>query len=576
MRTRVLRSVLVGILGLVIGWESMVSVGWAGDQVRSLRADFNGDGYADLAIGVPQEEVGGKRKAGAVNVLYGSATGLTAGSGNTGVPQNQLWTQDSPGVLGVAEKNDEFGTAVAAGDFNGDGYADLAIGVPFEDVGGQKYAGAVNVLYGSALGLSAGGGDTGVPQNQLWTRSSPGIVGVADRVFSFGDVVAAGDFNGDGYTDLAVGVPQEDVGGKPDAGAVRVLYGSATGLTAGGGDTGVPQNQLWTQNSPGVLGAAEGEDFFGTSVAAGDFNGDGYADLAIGVPFEDVDGEKDGGAVNVLYGSAAGLSAGGGDTGVPQTQLWTQNSPGVLGVVEKYDEFGIAVAAGDFNGDGYADLAIGVHGENVGNGVGSGAVSVLYGSATGLTVGGGDTGVPQNQLWTRSSPGVVGDPDNALGFGFAVVAGDFNGDGYADLAIGVSGELVDGAQGAGAVNVLYGSGIGLIVGLELLGVPQNQLWTQNSPGVLGVAEKGDGFGYALTAGDFNADGYTDLAVGVPFEDVGEKKDAGAVNVLYGSAVGLTAGGGFTAIPENQLWDQGSPDILGVPEKNDHFGISLAF
>src|SRR5262245_36665004 len=122
MRARVLRSVLVGGLGLAMSWGGIVSVSWAGDQARSVRADFNGDGYSDLAIGVPGEEVGGKKQAGAVNVIYGSATGLSAGGGDTGVPPNQLWTQDSPGVLGVAEKEDAFGSAIAAGDFNGDGY----------------------------------------------------------------------------------------------------------------------------------------------------------------------------------------------------------------------------------------------------------------------------------------------------------------------------------------------------------------------------------------------------------------------------------------------------------------------
>src|SRR5262245_35325796 len=302
MRARVLRSVLVGGLGLAMSWGGIVSVSWAGDQARSVRADFNGDGYSDLAIGVPYEEVGGKKKAGAVNVIYGSAAGLTAGGGNTGVPPNQLWTRDSPGVLGDAGALDGFGWAVAAGDVNSDGYADLAITVIDEANGG----GGVNILYGSAAGLTAGGGNTGVPQNQLWTQNSPGVLGVAESGDSFGWAVATGDFNGDGYADLAIGVPALARGGR---GAVNILYGSAAGLTAGGGNTGVPQNQLWTQNSPGVLGAAENDDRFGNSVATGDFNGDGYADLAVGVPFEDVDGEKDGGAVNVLYGSVAGLSA---------------------------------------------------------------------------------------------------------------------------------------------------------------------------------------------------------------------------------------------------------------------------
>src|SRR5438067_12558289 len=95
----------------------------------TVRSDFNGDGFADLAVGVPQESVGSVGKAGAVNVIYGSPTGLRA----TG---NQLWTQNSPGVPTVAEANGTFGTSVAAGDFNGDGFSDLAVGVPGATING--------------------------------------------------------------------------------------------------------------------------------------------------------------------------------------------------------------------------------------------------------------------------------------------------------------------------------------------------------------------------------------------------------------------------------------------------------
>ena len=110
------------------------------------RGDFNGDGIGDLAVGVPDENVNGAIDAGAVNVIYGSSDGLTA----TG---NQFFTQDSPGMPGVTENFDRFGLTLASGEFNGDSYSDLAIGVPHEDIGSSLGEGLVQILHGSDTGL---------------------------------------------------------------------------------------------------------------------------------------------------------------------------------------------------------------------------------------------------------------------------------------------------------------------------------------------------------------------------------------------------------------------------------------
>src|SRR6266508_552874 len=104
------------------------------------------------------------------------------------------------------------------------------------------------------------------------------------------------DFDNDGFVDLAVGTPSEDVGTIVDAGAVTVLYGSAAGLTGAG-------SQQFTQDTPGIVGAAETDDGFGEALAAGDFNNNGVDDLAVGAPSEDVGAAVNGGSVNVLYGS---------------------------------------------------------------------------------------------------------------------------------------------------------------------------------------------------------------------------------------------------------------------------------
>ncbi len=152
------------------------------------------------------------------------------------------------------------------------------------------------------------------------------MLGGAEAGDLFGASLASGDFDGDGFDDLAIGAPGEGIGAKADAGAVNVLYGSASGLTATG-------DQLWHQSTSGVLGGAEAGDLFGASLASADFDGDGKDDLAIGAPGEGIGAKADAGAVNVLYGSASGLTAAG-------DQLWHQNVAGVLGGAEPGDLFG--------------------------------------------------------------------------------------------------------------------------------------------------------------------------------------------------------------------------------------------
>jgi hypothetical protein len=506
--------------------------------VPPVVSDFNGDGYADLAVGVPFEDIGPDVHAGGVNVLYGSATGLQATA-----PADQFWSQDSPNVEGGAEEGDLFGASLAAGDFNGDTYSDLAVGVPHEGIGQITDAGGVNVLYGSATGLQ-----TSSPADQFWSQDSPGGEGGAEDVDLFGFSVTASDFNNDGFADLAVGVALEDVRGNTDAGATNVLYGSATGLQATS-----PDDQVWHQDRPSVKGMAEGGDEFGHSVGSGDFNGDGFTDLVVGVPSERVRDVAFAGAINVLYGSVAGLQ-----TTSPNDQVWHQDSPGLEGRAEKGDHFGRSVAGGDFNGDGFADLAVGVPSEWVRRIPRAGAANVIYGSTAGLR-----TTNPPDQLWHQDSPDVEDAAFNINFFGWSVSAGDFNDDGFADFAAGVPGEMIAG-EFTGAVNVLYGSADGLQAS-----APPDQFWHQDSPNVEDQAEVGDLFGSAMASADFDHDGFMDLAIGVPWEDLDAIGDAGAAHVLYGSAAGLQ-----TSAPADQFWYQNSPDVEDAAEDFDEFGSAF--
>jgi len=227
---------------------------------------------------------------------------------------------------------------LSAGDFDGDGTEDLAAGAPHEALARLPGGGAVNVLYGSAAGITAAG-------NQLWSQDSPGINDEVDCVLSeenwcdlFGWSVGAGDFDGNGFDELVVGVPGEDLAGdaptNTDQGAVHVIQGSAEGLVAAG-------DRLWSQDSAGVDGVGERSDRFGWTTVADRFGAGVEDDLAISVAWENVGDGGNEGVVNLLYGSAAGLSAAG-------NQRWSQDHAGVLGRSESGDVFGLRLTEGGY------------------------------------------------------------------------------------------------------------------------------------------------------------------------------------------------------------------------------------
>jgi len=522
---------------------------------ETVHADFNGDGYDDLAVGVPVFDVGSKVNAGAVSIVYGSEQGPGEPSYSPGPrPTNsQLITQDTASVADAGEAGDQFGSAVLAGRFNGDSYVDIAIGVPFEDVGGVIDAGAVHVLYGSPNGLTAAA-------SGFFTQNSTGVPGASEFGDRFGSSFAAADFGHSAVVDLAVGAPYEDAGTKSDVGTVHVFYGSSGGITGSG-------SAVFSQDTAGVAGSTESGDRFGAALAAGNFGRSGVADLAIGVPMEDLTGsDVDAGLVQVLYGSSTGLTG-------TASAAFSQDTAGVASSAEGGDRFGASLAAGNFGKSAHADLAVTAPTEDLlGDDIDVGVLHVLYGSTMGIVTTG-------SQYISQDSGRLPGNTEQGDQFGSSLVVGQFGRSAHLDLAIGVPREDLAtlGAPptdpqtsnlDAGGVYVLYGSA----AGVDTTGITNRNetvFFSQDTLSAPSTSESHDRFATSLAAGNFGGTGFDDLAVGVPFEDLEGTlvADAGAVNLWFGSSSGTMA----EKAPQ-YLTRQNAG--LGVGRADERFGYTL--
>ena len=417
-----------------------------GDVARSAvdaECDFNGDGYSDLVIQLPGFDLPKKRDAGAVLIAEGSALGPV-------MTEARRVTQRS--VAGARpQRADHFGQAIACGDLDSDGYDELVVGSPGE--GGAR--GRVDVIPGSAAGVR--------PKQAFRLSSGPLPPGAR-----FGAAVDVGHFRPGGEWPV-VGAP-----------------GYRDGLVFVFSDL----DQVGVRLS-GTLGAAE----FGSALAAGDIDGDGWDDLAVGAPGEGH------GAVDLRIGMTARGA----------TSSWTTISPpgGKPG-----NRFGHALAVIGSDGSAPATLIV----SDPRRGAGAGAVSEIAINERGEVLA--------TKLYGPGQLGVSGDKPS---FGASLAVVDTAGNGTPEVVVGMPQMTVDGRPDAGGVALLSTA---MVV-------------TQRTDGVRGAAQKFSGFGWRLNVGDFNGDGGEDLVVYTP-GDRRKGRQLGRVQVFESAGSSLLPVRGATA------------------------------
>lgn len=447
-----------------------------------------------------------------------------------------LGSSEVPGV----DNNPRGLRALASGDFDCDGTTDLAFGNRETDIGASSQAGSVAVGFGNALlGLRPGG--------QWVHQDTPGVASTSGQTERFGRSLAVADYDGDGCSDLAVGVPGEDLAGLLQAGAAHVFPGSSQGLdlardflvpTSGAAPSGPVAN-----HRKGDVVAAVNRLTSASSLPM----------LAIGAPGHDLGASVEAGGVSVRRSGATA-----GELSTPVTFI--DRNATSFGRVR--DNVGYNLASGDFNGDGFGDVvAAARHINGCAVGGGSGCENENRGVLL-LTYGAGSASNLTHEEIHQDSPNVAGIAQDGARWGQTLAVGDFDGDGFDDLAVGAPQKGFSSPDQTGSVTLLFGGA----QGLRAAASRSRELFISNVANL--TTQSGDFFGDALAAGDFDRDGRDDLAIGVPGREVGSVTSAGIVIVVARATID---GANFAA---GTVFRRGVGGIPGPAGSNDRYGTAL--
>ncbi|AUM11349.1 Ig-like domain-containing protein [Ketobacter alkanivorans] len=500
----------------------------------SSGGDFNGDGFEDLAIGVPDSNLS-NTSGGFAYLVYGKA-----GATRSGIAMTSLSASDGFEVDG-ADTADYAGSVVdISGDLNGDGYDDMIVVASRADDGATT-GGNIYVIWGN-------GSPSGINLSSDFNRTSgftnsKGFVITghesSDEIGMYNSyepnnaqfIDASGDFNGDGINDLLIGHEQGDENAT-NGGYVYVIFGQSGATRA--------NFRLDAYATHGFrVYSSETGAHVGRAQYLGDYNGDGYSDVMIGAPGV----SSDDGEAYVVFGNAGptfsniDLAALNGTNGFA---ISTTDSNAWLGG---------SLGAADVNGDGLSDLIVGAPSATYASRTSNGAAMVIYGTSS----------APHSDLTLETLPAargyvIYGEDSGEESSYTAQGVRDINGDGVDDIMLS-SGKDDDAGTNAGAAWVIFG-----ITGTSRGDIDLSSLSASTGFKISGDTSD-DRFGQSATSGDMNGDGYQDIMVSsVAGDNAGSF--SGEVNVIWGQdflgAVDVSGEG--TSADENLIGTDGDDTV----------------